>query len=115
MKAFIPSRAAEIIFAFVIGYFGVNHFLNAEAMGGIVPAYMPGSGTIWVYITGTGLVLAAIAILTGIQKALACYLLAAMLIIFVFTLHIKHFSENPGNALKDTAMAMGAILIGNRS
>ena len=114
MKAFIPSRFAELIFALVIGYFGANHFLSTDFLAGLVPSYMPGSATIWVYIAGAGLILAAIAIITGVQKTLACYLLAAMLILFVLMIHIKSFSENPGNTLKDTAMAMGAILIGNR-
>ena len=115
MKAFIPSRAAEIIFALIIGYYGVMHFMNADDMAGMVPSFVPGSGKIWIYITGTGHLLAAIAILTGIMKTLACYLLAAMLLIFVFTIQINHFEDNPSGVLKDTAMAMCAILIGNRS
>jgi hypothetical protein len=47
-------------------------------------------------------------------KALGCYLLAAMLIIFVLAIHIKNFETNPSGTLKDLAMAMGAIIIGNR-
>jgi uncharacterized membrane protein len=115
MKALIPSKLAEIIYALIVGYFGVLHFMNADTMGGFVPSFMPGDGKIWIYITGAGMVLAAIAILTGMQKTLACYLLAAMLLIFVFTIHIKSFGDNPSGVLKDTAMAMCAILIGNIS
>jgi putative oxidoreductase len=114
MKAFIPSKVAEIVFALILGYFAYGHFKFADSMGGYTPSFMPGDGKIWVYITGAALALAAIAIITGIQKTLACYLLAAMLLIFVFTIHIKTFGDNPGGTLKDTAMAMAAILIGNR-
>jgi putative oxidoreductase len=115
MKAFIPSKIAEIIFALIIGYFGVMHFQNAGMMKGMVPSYMPGGGEIWVYVTGGALILAALAIITGMQKTLACYLLAALMLVFVVTLHVKNFDTNPSGLLKDTAIAMAAILIGNGS
>ena len=114
MKPIIPSKIAEIVFALMIAWFGYNHFKSPGAMSGIVPSFMPGDAKLWVYIVGACLLLAAIAIIIDYQKTLACYLLAALLLIFVFTLHIKHFSTDPSGVLKDTAMAMGAILIGNR-
>jgi putative oxidoreductase len=114
MKPFIPSKIAEIVFAIIIAYFGYLHFKNANMMGGMVPDFMPGDGKIWIYVTGSGFILAAIAIIIDMQKTLACYLLAAVLLIFVFTIHIKSFDMNPSGVLKDTAMAMAAILIGNR-
>lgn len=113
MKAFIPSKLAEVIFALIIAYLGYWHFKSADGMGKMVPDYIPGPGSLWIYITGAGFVLSAIAILTDIKKTLACYLLAAMLLIFVFTIHIKSFDSNPINALKDVALAMAAIIIGN--
>ncbi len=117
MKPFIPSKFAEIIFALVLFVFAYNHFTSTDMMAGMIPDYMPGGGKIWIYITGVALVLSALAIITGIQKTLACYLLAAMLLVFVFTLHLKPVMDggNMSNLLKDTAMAMAALLIGNRS
>ena len=116
MKQIIPSRAAGIIYALAIGSFGVLHFINAEEMKSGVPDYIPG-GITWIYITGTCLILAAIAILLNNKiTRLACYLLAAMLLIFVFTIHLKHLvNGNYTNVLKDTAMAMAAILVGNNA
>ena len=113
MKAFIPSKLAEVIFALIIAYFGYWHFKNADMMGRGMPDFIPGPGSLWIYITGAGFVLSAIAILTDIKKTLACYLLAAVLLIFVFTIHIKSFDSNPAGALKDVALAMAAIMIGN--
>lgn len=84
-------------------------------MSGWVPDYMPGDAKIWIYFAGACFVLAAIAILTDIQKVLACYLLAVLLLLLAFTVHWKAASS--GNAvdfLKNTAMAMAAILIGNK-
>jgi uncharacterized membrane protein YphA (DoxX/SURF4 family) len=117
MKRIIPSKLAEIVFALVLGYFGYTHFKNAASMGGYVPKFMPGDGKIWIYVVGAGLLLSAIAILIDVQKTLAGYLLAAMLLIIAFSMHFQHFidgNDAAGGFLKDTAMAMGAILIGNR-
>ena len=64
------------------------------------------------------LLLAALAIITGLLKTIACYLLAAELIVLVLAIHLKPALNNDslhiGMLLKDTAMAMCAILIGNR-
>jgi uncharacterized membrane protein len=113
LKAFIPSKLAEVIFALIIAYFGYWHFKNADAMGRMVPSIIPGPGSLWIYITGAAFLLAAIGILTDIKKTLVCYLLAALLLIFVFTIHYRAFSSNPFNALKDVAIAMCALIIGN--
>jgi len=116
MKPIISSRIASIIYALAVGTFGVLHFLNVDAMKASVPEYMPGDGSIWIYITGTCLILAALAIIINKTTRLACYLLAAMFLIFVFTLHLRPLlSGGFTHLLKDTAMAMGAILIGNNS
>ena len=116
MKPIISSKIAGIIYALAIGVFGILHFKNAYAMKDSVPDYMPGDGTIWIYITGACLILAAISIIINKLTRLACYLLAAMFIIFVFTLHLQPLLNGVyTHLLKDTAMAMGAILIGNNS
>jgi putative oxidoreductase len=116
MKPIISSKVAGIIYALAIATFGVLHFMNADGMKSSVPEYMPGDGTIWIYFTGACLILAAIAILINKYTRLACYLLAAMFLIFVFTLHLKPLlSGSFTHLLKDTAMAMGAILIGNNA
>jgi uncharacterized membrane protein len=113
MKAFIPSKLAEVIFALIIVYLGYWHFTHADSMAKSVPGFIPGPGSLWIYITGAGFVLSAIAILTDIKKTLACYLLAAMLLLFVFAIHSRIFSSNPFPAMKDAAIAMSALIIGN--
>ena len=105
-----------MLFALVIGTFGVQHFMHADMMGGAVPSFMPADPKIWVYVTGAALILAAIAILINKYKMIACYLLALMLLIFVFTLHLKPaMNGDLGSLLKDTGLAMAAIIIGNNS
>lgn len=115
MKPFIPSKVAEVLFALIIAYFGYNHFKNAGVMGGWVPDYLPGDTRIWIYFIGAAFLLSAIAILTELQKTLACYLLAALLMILAFAVHWKNPSSGLSvDFLKNTAMAMASILIGNK-
>lgn len=116
MKSFFPTRLAEMLYALIMGFFGVAHFMNVDKMSGAIPEYMPGDGKIWIYVTGAALIAAALAILINKFKTLACYLLAAMLLIFVFTLHLQPaINGDPGSLLKDTALAMAAIIIGNNA
>ena len=105
-----------MLYALIMGIFGVLHFMNVDMMSGMVPDYMPADGKIWIYVTGTAFIAAALAILINKFKTMACYLLAAMLLIFVFTIHLQPAMDgNPGQLLKDTALAMAAIIIGNNA
>lgn len=116
MKSHFPTRLAEMGYALIMGFFGVSHFMNVDEMSGVIPEYMPADGTIWVYITGGALIAAALAILINKFKMAACYLLAVLLLIFVFTLQLQPaLNGNPGQLLKDTGLAMAAIIIGNGS
>ena len=114
MKKIIPTRFAEIIFALVMGAFAAIH-LRYGGSGEGVPSFMPGNPGIWRYVAGTGFALAAIAILLNTFKTLACYLLAAMLMVFIFTIHLPGSLNGASHdqLLKDIALAMAAIIIGN--
>lgn len=115
MKQLISSRAAAIIYGLAIAAFGILHFMSANEMKTLLPGYLPGS-VFWIYFTGVCLLLAAIAIIIDKQTRLACYLLAAMLLIFGFTLHLRpSFTITFSLFLKDAAMAMAAVLIANNS
>jgi Domain of unknown function (DUF4337) len=49
-----------------------------------------------------------------LEKRVICYLLAVVLLLFVLMLHLKPALDgNPANLLKDMAIAIGAIIIGN--
>ena len=80
--------------------------MNAEAMAGMVP--LPG-GAIWVYLTGLGLIAAAVSIFMGKMDKLATFLLGVMLLIFVLALHLKGAMAGDQMAttslLKDVALA----------
>ena len=117
------AKVGTIIYALVIAFFGVNHFLNASGMTQVVPSFVPG-GVFWVYLTGAALILAAIAILTGKMSRLAGILLAVFLLIVVLAVHLPAVIHAPDenaarfpltNLVKDVGLAAGALLIAGNS
>ncbi len=117
------STISRIVFALVIGYFGVGHLMNADGMKDYVPSYIPG-GIIWVYVSGAGLLLAAIAFIIGVKVRMAGYLLGLLLLIIVLTIHLPGYLNAGDEAakmgpmtmiLKDTALGAAAFFIGSKS
>jgi uncharacterized membrane protein len=110
----VTSFIGRVIYALPFLGFGVGHIINAGSMGGMVPPYIPG-GVFWIYFTGVAMILAALAIFTGIQGRAACFGLAVMLLIFIVTIHMPALA-NPQmkmmammSLFKDTGL-MGAAL-----
>ena len=100
------------LFAIPMAIFGSFHFLRGADMAGIVP--IPG-GVFWVYLTGAGLIAAAVAIITGKMAVLACRLLAVFLLLTAVTVHLPALMGGDQNAmsqvLKDLALAGGALVL----
>jgi uncharacterized membrane protein len=122
MENSITFKIGSTIYALVIAFFGVNHFLVGTGMQNTVPSFIPG-GVAWVYITGAALIAAAIAFITGWQRPMAGYLLAAFLIIIVFTIHIPAIVNAPDmharrfpltNLVKDMGLAGAALMVAAR-
>jgi putative oxidoreductase len=116
------SRIGTIIYALVIGFFGVNHFLNGTGMQNTVPKFIPYS-IFWVYLTGALLIGAAISFIIGKQTRLAGVLLAIFLLLIVLTVHLPavmnpesqaHVSIALTNLVKDTGLAGAALIIAGR-
>lgn len=112
------TKTGQIIYAIIMGVFGLMHFMFGSAMGGMVPAFIPG-GVFWVYVTGLGLVVAAVSIISGKKTRLATLLLAAMLGIFVLTIHLPAMLGGDQMAmsslLKDLGLAGCALIIAGNS
>lgn len=76
------------------------------------------------YVAGTAFILAAISFITNILVRVSAYLLAVMLFIFVFTVHLPQFLDTADNGyrettlinlLKDTALAAFALYIASNA
>ena len=105
---------ARVVFAMPFGAFGMSHLFHARNMAGMLPAWLPG-GELWIYLTGICLILACVAFVTKIQGEKAAFCLVALLLVFVFTLHIPAVRRgtNPQmarmNLLKDVSLIGGAL------
>lgn len=111
------------IFSIIIGLFGASQILNAASMSQNVPGFLP-AVKILTYVSGVALILAAISFIIDRLARLAGYLLGLLLLIIVFAVDVPGIihAANPEikslfttNALKDTAIAMAAVIIGNLS
>jgi putative oxidoreductase len=116
------SKIGTIFYALVIGFFGINHFVEGTGMQKMVPSFLPG-GVFWVYLTGACLVAAAIAFLTNKQVRLAGLLLCLFLLLIVLTVHFPAVLNAPDagarrfpmtNLIKDTGLAAAALLVAAR-
>jgi putative oxidoreductase len=115
-------RIGTVLYALVIGFFGINHFLNGTGFQNTVPSFIPG-GIFWVYLTGAALIAASISFLTRKQTKAAGLFLAAFLIIIVLTVHVPALMRATGspivsialtNLIKDTGLAGAALMIAGK-
>jgi len=116
-------RIGIVLYALVILFFGLNHFLDRTGFQKTVPRFIPG-GIFWVYVTGVALIAASIAFLTNKHARLAGIFLAVFLLIIVLTIHIPALIRTEGtpivsialtNLVKDTGLAAAALMIAGTS
>lgn len=123
MNQHLVSRIAIYLLAIIMILFGLQHFLKPDNLITKVPTFLPG-GKVWVYVVGTAFILAAISFMTNILVRVAAYLLALMLLVFVFTIHLPNYFDTADpdyqyqslvNFLKDTALAAFALYIASNA
>ena len=110
-----PSFSANLIklgplfFSLMLVLFGIDHFLYAPFVAGLVPAWIPGH-RFWTYFAGIALIGAGLCIGLKIQVRLVGVLLAVMLLLWVFLLHIPRAVADPsadkGNELTSVFEAL---------
>ncbi len=115
-------RIGVVLYALVIGFFGVNHFLNGTGFQNTIPSFIP-YHIFWVYLTGAALIMAAISFLTGKYTRVAGLYLALYLLVIVFTIHLPALIRSEGNPIisialtnlvKDTGLAGAALMIAGK-
>lgn len=115
----VVSRIAIYLLAVVMIAFGLYHFMQPRNLVGYVPAFIPG-GIVWVYVIGAAFILVGVAFIINKMVKMAGYVLAALLIIFVLTIHLPNFLHSGDkemqqialiSLLKDTALAGFALHI----
>lgn len=115
----LTTVIARILFSIPFLVNGSMHFIMPENLVMLVPAWVPGGGLLWVYITGACFVAASISIIIKKFGAIACLLLAALLMTIILTVHIPGLM-NPEmmmmmmamqGMLKDLGLAGGALTL----
>lgn len=105
--------AAPIFIAIPMAVFGSQHFTAAQGVSSIVPAWIPFK-LFWAILVGVALEAAALSIATKIYAQLAATLFAAMMIIFILTMHIPNIMAQKnvlfaGIGFRDLTFCGGAL------
>lgn len=107
----ILHSLGKYMYLIPLAIFGLFHFMNAEAMAGMVPSFLPAK-VVWVYLTGAALIAAVVAVIMGKKAELALQLLGLMLTLFALLLWLPGAIEGDQTAtsmfLKDIALAGAA-------
>jgi putative oxidoreductase len=115
-------RIGVVLYALVIGFFGVNHFLNGTGFQNTIPSFIP-YHIFWIYLTGAALIAAAVSFLIGKYTRIAGLFLAVFLLIIVLTIHLPAVIRSEGNPIisisltnliKDTGLAGAALMIAGK-
>jgi putative oxidoreductase len=113
----IVSRIAIYLLSIVLITFGIFHFIMPYDLLVYVPDFLPG-GIRWAYLTGAAFILVGVSFLTNQYVKIASYLLSALMLIFILTIHVPNAINAADetyrkfallNVLKDTAI-MGFAL-----
>jgi uncharacterized membrane protein YphA (DoxX/SURF4 family) len=120
LEKIIP--AGRWFFAITMVTFGCIHFLYLEFVDKLVPAWMP-YPQFWTIFTGVCLIGAGLSIVTRIQTRLIANLLALMIMLWLFMVHIPRAVATPfeadGNEVTAAFSALAfcgtALIIANAS
>jgi uncharacterized membrane protein len=74
------------VFGLSMVIFGWQHFMYAAFLATLVPAWLPGH-LLWIYFTGTGMMVAGLAIALDRVAGLAAAVLGLMFLLWVLVLH----------------------------
>lgn len=77
---------------------GVQHFVYADFVARLVPAWIPPEPRFWVYLTGITLIAGGVGILLPKTQRLAATLVGVMILLWVVLLHIPRALADLSNA-----------------
>jgi uncharacterized membrane protein len=86
----IVSRIAIYLLATVMIVFGIFHLTNARDLVEYIPPSIPG-GINWVYLVGVAYILGGVSFILNKWVKMAGYILAVLLFIFVFVIHLPNY------------------------
>lgn len=108
-------RIVQAVFGVPWLVFGVQHFIYADFVAGLVPAYFP-ARLFFAYFTGAAMFAAGVSLIVNVKARLAATLLGVMLLIFVLLIHVPKLANDLTvmmtwtRALQDVAIASAAFM-----
>jgi len=115
----IISRISIYSLAVILIISGIFHFVKPHDLIIYVPSFLP-LGNMWTYLVGSAYIIVGISFITNRLVKFTAYLLAVLLIFFVFAIHLPN-ALNAGdvsmrtqafiNFIKDSAIACFALHI----
>ena len=110
------TTIGRILFALPFAFFGINHFVMMDYYMGMLTSFIPQTAFVMI-LTGLMLIAASISIITRKYVRLSTYMLAALLFVFILTIHIPHLVKGVDTTvtliamLKDISLMGGSLMI----
>jgi len=106
------AKVGIYLFAISLVIFGAQHFMYAQFIATLIPAWIPGH-LFWVYFTGVAFIATALAIVTGILASLGAALLGLMFLLWVLVLHAPRAFAAPRNGDELTSLFVAMAMCGS--
>jgi uncharacterized membrane protein len=106
------TRFAQLAFGACALVWGGAHFVYLNMTAPLVPKWLPPTQVFWGYTTGVCLVLAGVALLTGVQARLAAILLTVMIAVFGVFANGRVLLADLSNHFNWTESALNLALVG---
>lgn len=112
----INIRIIQIIFGIPWLVFGMQHFLYADFVANLVPAFFP-QHVFWVYLTGAAMIAGGLSLIVNRKSALAAELLGLMLVMFFLLIQGSKLAGGDASTiiwtrvLQDFAIASGLFML----
>ena len=112
------TTIGRILYALPFAIFGINHFLSIDFYMGMVSSFIP-TGPFTIILTGLLMLAAAISIITKKLIKTSTLLLAALLFVFIVTIHVPALLTGDVESspfvmmqlLKDISLMGGSLFI----
>lgn len=110
------TTIGRILFALPFAFFGINHFVMMDYYMGMLTSFIPQTAFVMI-LTGLMLIAASVSIITSKYVRFSTFLLAALLFIFIITIHIPHLVNGVDTTvtlitmLKDISLMGGSLMI----
>lgn len=99
----IISRIAIYLLSVVLIIFGIFHLVYPHDLMAYVPSELLG-GIVWAYFVGVTFILTGLSFMTNQYVKFTGYILAAMLVFFILSIHIPNFLNAGSKEIRQLAI-----------